>query len=305
MSHSPFISGFSIIKNGISLGYPFIESLKSLEPLCDEIVVGVGFDDQECLKDDGTWELLHKTFPSSKFHFFKSYWDPAISSQGLILSQQTNLALKKCRGVFCQYLQSDEILHENEIQPIKELAKEFQENKEVESFVFNYIHFYGNPSTYKYTRNVYRREVRLIRKDANLQSYLDAQGFRHQDGSKPKALLTPFHIYHYGWAREQELMDKKNKAFSKFYHGQSHQSDDFTYKKEWGLKSFQGTHPKEALNWVNKQNQSLDISSLSFKWDLNILGLMISDFIEWLCGHRIGEFKNYKLLKRKKYDTTN
>ena len=36
------ISGAAIIRNGVKLGYPFIESIKSVLPLCGEFVVGVG-----------------------------------------------------------------------------------------------------------------------------------------------------------------------------------------------------------------------------------------------------------------------
>ena len=35
------ISGFTFIKNGISLGYPFVESIQSIAPLCDEVVIMV------------------------------------------------------------------------------------------------------------------------------------------------------------------------------------------------------------------------------------------------------------------------
>ena len=36
------VSGFSFIRNGTLLGYPYLESLRSLLPLCDEVIVAVG-----------------------------------------------------------------------------------------------------------------------------------------------------------------------------------------------------------------------------------------------------------------------
>ena len=33
------VSGFTFIKNGLSLGYPIKESIMSIEPLCDEIII--------------------------------------------------------------------------------------------------------------------------------------------------------------------------------------------------------------------------------------------------------------------------
>jgi len=41
------ISGFTFIKHGLNLGYPIKESIESIEPLCDEIIINVGYDDPE------------------------------------------------------------------------------------------------------------------------------------------------------------------------------------------------------------------------------------------------------------------
>jgi len=46
------VSGFTIVRNAIKYGYPVEESVRSLLPLVDELVVGVG--DSE----DATWELV-------------------------------------------------------------------------------------------------------------------------------------------------------------------------------------------------------------------------------------------------------
>ena len=51
------ISGFTFIKNGLTLGYPILESVLSIESICFEVVINVGFNNPECTEDDGTWEL--------------------------------------------------------------------------------------------------------------------------------------------------------------------------------------------------------------------------------------------------------
>ena len=38
MSAAPRVSGFSIVRNAITYGYPVAESLRSLAPLVDELV---------------------------------------------------------------------------------------------------------------------------------------------------------------------------------------------------------------------------------------------------------------------------
>ena len=144
------VSGFTLIYNGITLGFPFIESIKSLAPLCDEVVINVGFSNEECTEDDGTWYLLHKELNDEKFIFLKSYWDPKKKKDGLILSEQTNIALKKCSGDIAFYLQGDEVIHENEYDLIRADMNKLHHDQECEGIVFNYIHFYGN-NICKYT----------------------------------------------------------------------------------------------------------------------------------------------------------
>ena len=48
------ISGFTFIKNGLTLGYPILESVQSIDPICDEVVINVGYDDPNLEKDDGS-----------------------------------------------------------------------------------------------------------------------------------------------------------------------------------------------------------------------------------------------------------
>ncbi len=91
------VSGFSVVRNAIRYDYPFIESLRSLLPLVDELILAVG----DC--DDGTVEAL-AAIDSPKLKIFHTVWDPAVRSGGLIISQQTNLALDQCQGDWCFYL---------------------------------------------------------------------------------------------------------------------------------------------------------------------------------------------------------
>ena len=291
------ISGFSFIKNGLSLGYPFLESVKTIEPLCNEIIINVGFENPECTNDDGTYEYLRDHLNSSKFKFLKSWWDPEISSQGLILSQQTNIALSKCKGETCQYIQGDEAIHENDLKAIELGHKEMIDRNDLHGLVFNYIHFYGNTNIFRETRSVYRREVRAIKNNINIKSWKDAQGFRFENSTKISAKLIDATIYHYGWARPQEIMNKKIKSFEKLYHGKNHVTEnEFGFKKIWGLKEFKGNQPEILKEWVKNNTHNFNLMDLPKAYGIKEWDLMISDFIESVTGYRIGEYKNYKLI---------
>ncbi len=287
------ISGFTFIKNGLTLGYPIAESIKSIEPLCDEVIINVGFSNPECTDDDGTFSYLTEIFTESKFKFLKSYWDPKIMGQGLILSQQTNIALDACTGDFCQYIQGDEAIHENDLTHIKRGIKELESKPSLNGLIFQYRHFYGNTNILKHTRNTYRREVRLIRNHQGIKSHLDAQGFKNSDGSKVHCLETSARIFHYGWARASQLMDKKVKAFSKLYHGADFEEESFSYQRIWGLKPFQEEHPIVMKQWIEQNKNDIDILALPLQFDWEIFGLAVSDLIESLTGYRMGEYKNF------------
>ena len=44
------VSAFTFIKNGQILGYPFIESIKSILPIVDEFVINVGESEDDTLE---------------------------------------------------------------------------------------------------------------------------------------------------------------------------------------------------------------------------------------------------------------
>ena len=292
-----FLSGFTFIKNGLTLGYPILESVLSIEPICDEIIINVGFEDPECTKDDGTYSYLRDSLIGKKYKFLKSWWDPSLRRDGLILSQQTNIALKECKGKFCQYIQGDEVIHEDDLEVILDGLKEMNLNPHIMGLVFNYIHFYGNVDVYKYTRNVYRREVRTIRNHQGIQSYKDAQGFKDRNLDKLLCKKIDARILHYGWARKEQVMSVKIDAFEKLYHQEDKASANFKYRREWGMRPYEGTHPKVLMKWIEENKNPIDVLSLKTHYSFNSIGLIICDLIESLTGYRIGEYKPYKLLK--------
>lgn len=289
----PLISGFTFIKNGLTLGYPIRESVESIEPLCDEIIINVGFDDPNLKVDDGTHDYLRDHFTHPKFRFVTSYWDPALTSRGLILSEQTNIALRECKGDYCQYIQGDEAIHEDDLQKIHNAVIDMEARPEIEGLIFNYLHFYGNVDVIKYTRSIYRREVRLIRNNLGIKSWLDAQGFRHQDDRKIRAKRVDARILHYGWARKEQVMANKINVMNTFYHGKDVASEKFQYEKIWGLKPFTETHPDVMKGWIEKHRNELDILSLPMRFEWKNIGLAAGDLLERLTDYRMGEYRNY------------
>lgn len=292
------VSGFTFIKNGLSLGYPILESIKSIDPLCDEVIINVGFDNENLSGDDGTEEYLRDNLQGPKYKFLKSFWNPAIQKDGLILSEQTNIALSACSGDICQYIQGDEIVHQDDLEAIEQGIRSLHDRSDLEALVYKYIHFFGNVDIYKYTRTIYRREVRTIKKSSGVHSYKDAQGFRFKNGAKPIAKLIDARIFHYGWARDEMIMQQKINSFDKLFNGEQNQDGkEFRYKKVFGLKTFKQTHPKIMDRWIKEHRNDLTLDSLESDFHFKHIGMALTDLIEMVTNYRIGEFKNYRLIK--------
>jgi hypothetical protein len=255
----------------------------------------VGFNDPELTEDDGTYQYLLNNLKDQKYIFLKSWWDPTITKSGLILSQQTNIALKACTGDYCQYIQGDECVHQDDLKDILNGVQAMEADRQVDGLIFNYLHFYGNVDTYKYIRSMYRREVRLIRNHKGIISWLDAQGFRNAGHTKIRARLIKARIFHYGWARAEKIMAKKVVIFDSLYHGDKViKNDEFKYLRDFGVRKFMDSHPKVMAAWIVKNKNPVDLMKLPLNWDFNVVGLWISEKIENLTGYRIGEYKNYK-----------
>lgn len=289
------VSGFTFIKNGLSLGYPFVEAIESISPLCSEVIINVGFDNEECTKDDGTYDyLINKYENQFKYKFIKSYWNPETQKKGLILSEQTNIALAQITGDLGIYIQGDECIHEKDLEIIKEGMTKLYNHKNADAIVLNYHHFYGNTDIIKVTKKTYRNEIRIIRNGKNIISWLDAQGFRYKNGEKIKSIKINAFIYHYGWARLEQVMIKKTQAFSKLYHGKDYETDAGAYSRIWGLRPFYGKHPIVMDNWISNNKNDVEILKLPMDLKWSDARLILSDYFEYLTGIRIGEYQNYK-----------
>ena len=118
--------------------------------------------------------------------------------------------------------------------------------------MFDYFHFYGTPEFVASSPAWYRRECRLIRN--TIRSYApDGQYWlitsNHKKGRNPQAALANAHIYHYGWVRSNEAMQKKLDQVSKFW---SHGAPTVRYSHfdAQVLQPFTGTHPELVKPWL-------------------------------------------------------
>ena len=239
------ISGFTFIRNGVELGFPFEASIRSLLPLVDEFVVVVG------KSNDDTLARIH-AIDSPKIRIIETIWNERMADRGFVYAQQKMIAQYACTGDWAFYLEGDEVVHEAELANIRASVDKHHNNPAVEAFVFDYFHFYGTPDFVANSPAWYRRECRLIRN--TIRSYApDGQYWLitsdHKKGRNPQAALANAHIYHYGWVRSNEAMQKKLDQVSKFW---SHGAPTVRYSQfdAQVLQPFTGTHPELVKPWL-------------------------------------------------------
>ena len=287
------VCGFTIVRNAIKYSYPAIESIKSILPLCDQMVVAVGKSDDETLN-------LIKSINDEKIVIVETVWDDSLRKDGLVLSVETNKALDAIVGEYdwCFYIQADEVLHEKYHPVIKAEMERWVNDKNVEGLLFKYLHFWGTFDYVGVSRKWYRREIRIVRHDSRIRSYKDAQGFR-KDDRKLNVKLIDAYIYHYGWVRPPEVIMNKMRNFHTYYHtGQDLEAvvskvDDFDYSRIDAVRSFSDTHPKVMEDLVKSLNWHVELDESKFKFNLKDTILY---WFEKTFGYRLFEYKNYKVI---------
>jgi glycosyltransferase involved in cell wall biosynthesis len=242
------ISGFTFIRNGTQLGFPYIESIRSLLPLVDEFVVAAG------RSDDDTLQRI-QALNDPKIKIIETEWNERLKDRGFVYAQQKMLAQFACTGDWVFYLEGDEIVHENEIDTIRASVQRHHDNPAVEALVFDYVHFYGSPDWVSISPGWYRRECRMIRN--TIRTYApDGQYWlvmhEHKKPRNPHGALANAHIYHYGWARRMQFMQQKLDQVSKYWEDTAPKINYRNFDAG-ALKRFEGTHPAVMKHWFETQ----------------------------------------------------
>lgn len=240
------ISGFSFARNADKLGYPVVESITSILPVCDEFVIAVGRGDE----DDATREMID-AIDDPRITIIDTEWKNIETLRSRIYSQQTNLAMERCSGTWCFYIQADEVIHERYLEEIRTACKHFSGNDTVDGFLFRYKHFWGDYDHYLVNHRWYPREIRIIRNNSDIVSVGDAQSFRYGNGKKIPVVALDAEVFHYGHVRDPRKVAARKKAVRIIYRGSSEATTQtppetkplFDYGSLEKLPFYRGTPP--------------------------------------------------------------
>jgi hypothetical protein len=291
------IAGFTFIRNAIKNDYAIVEAINSILPICDEFVVAVG----DC--DDDT-RLLIENINSPKIKIIDTIWDKDVRDGGKVFADETNKAFdaisKDVDWAF--YIQGDECVHEKYLPIIKKEMENALNDTSIEGLLFKYLHFYGSFDYYGQSRRWYRREIRIVKRNLNVKSYRDAQGFRI-DNRKINVKLIDAFIYHYGWVKPPNGLKNKVLNFNTFYHDDTWIADnlpvteDFDFGNADQLISFKDTHPATMQNRIKASNWVFNIDPANLKKKMS-LRRKVLNWVEKVSGYRPFEYKNYKKINR-------
>jgi hypothetical protein len=284
------VSGFTIVRNAIKLDFPVEASIRSILPICDEVVVNVGRSEDETLE-------LVRSIRDPKIRILETEWD--MTRRNTVLGFETQRAMRACLHPWGVYIQADEVLHERGAEELADAMRAADMDRRIEGLLVRYVHFYGGFDTVATHRRWYRREVRVVRlaPELDIRPYQGAQGFRVGPGDrKIRARLTAAEMFHYGWARPSKALREKRDLGRTMYPWRN--ADASLPLLAWmpGIQPFTGTHPAAARHWIDARRHDPErvIAPRRFRW--RFLRYYISSAIERMTGIRVFEFRNYEIV---------
>lgn len=162
MKSKPLISGLMIIRNGIDLGYPFVEAITQVVKHVDEMVVVYchSRDDTLCVIEE-----LAKKYNNLRIEELE--W-PSSTDSGNAIGEVQNKAFKFCHGEYILLVQADEVWFEESIKYAVTLPKKYPL---AGLFVCEFNHVFSNFQMYY--EDSYHEAVRLFKNIAGMMSIGD------------------------------------------------------------------------------------------------------------------------------------
>lgn len=167
---APFLSGTLVVRDALRQGYPFVEAVEAVLPICDEFLVSDGWS------TDRTWECLEAlaaAYPG-RIMLYRDEWAGATRGTEVV-ARITNRLLERCRGVYALNVQANEVLHESGLDELRRLPDLYPE---IDLFALPFLNLMGGRLVWN---SSFRR--RLFR----LSPAIRSRGDGHDVGYEPWA----------------------------------------------------------------------------------------------------------------------
>ena len=288
------VSGFTFLRNASILGYPYVESLKSLLAVCDEVVVALGNSDDDTLAQV-------QAINDPRIKIIQTTWNENMQDRGYTYAQQKMIAQFNCTGDWAFYLEGDEIIHEQDYATIRMAMEKHLNDPAVEALVFDYYHFYGSPSSVASSPRWYRRAPRIIRN--TLRTWAPDGLFwlvMHQNkhGRYPNAALAGCHLYHYGHVRSVAKMNEKQKRVERYWGKTPTEFLGYGNIDPHSIIPFGASHPAIAQHWLADAAEQTFIPNPEYQLTTRDKKHRLLLGLENLLGGKDFTKKHYKLIRK-------
>src|SRR4029450_9464700 len=120
----------TIVRNAIKLDFPVEASIRSILPICDEVVVNVG------RSEDDTLELI-RSINDPRIRILETEWD--MSRRNTVLGHETHRAMRACAHPWGVYIQADEVLHEDGAEQLADAIQKWDADPHIEGLLVRYV----------------------------------------------------------------------------------------------------------------------------------------------------------------------
>lgn len=262
------ITGITVIRNAVQLGYPLEYAVESVLPLCDEYIISEGHstDQTETLLSQ-----LSKKHPR-KIRVLRHPWMRGRSGEAIAEAQ--NHAINNAHGDWIVLCQADEIFHEHTLPLIREKMR----RPGIDSILIRFVHLRPdilhqekNPG-YTEAIRVFRRQGALFRYVTIGDGYTARKAFRFERfvPSRPLGLLNSFirertdridepAVFHVGYcikARERieshaSLLYPDSTDYAE-YARKAHTWDGSPDSFWEDVSAYEGPYPRLLVEWWNR-----------------------------------------------------
>jgi hypothetical protein len=257
------ISGCVHVSNPKTLEFPFIECVKSLLPIVDELIIVNGDKDF----DGEVYDLLTKnTYTLATYKNIIKVINLPMSdlSKKNIYMIAKSAGIFNCTGDYILPLDADEVLHEQDYPKIEEAVKLGHD-----AYAFRVLHFYRDYTHIKISDYWYSYRPYLFKNGLGIfdgyrsdiidgklvtEFYGDYVTFDYK-AVMPFTKKTSIRAFHYGYVRNEKCMlDKFNNMELKWHPN----GETLKTKWEWDMQDteeYTKTHPEVMKNRINLFNK--------------------------------------------------
>jgi len=235
-------TGITLIRNGESLNYPYIQCINQMFSICDRVIVNIGLSD-----DDTIEQLIDFKYQLPKEYDLELHiteWNMSNTGDGSELAKQANYCLKEIPdNEWVVYCQADEIIHEKDSIYLKNLMNNLSpEYSQIELYrtYFWKDMFHRNTEDEIWLGRIFRAGTNIVGGDG-----------MHLVRESGNVYRSNSYLYHYSRMGTEKQVTKRIRELDLLFHDKKdvEKFEDFKYNKQINIVKHEGSHPHSMIGY--------------------------------------------------------